>query len=54
MPEDTNNRWRLLYNNETIDYYLEQKLNQALPPKHWEVINAARTRLPTKVRNWRK
>ena len=41
MPEDTDNRWRLLYNNQTIDYYLEQKLNQAFPSKHWEVINAA-------------
>jgi hypothetical protein len=41
MPEYTNNRWQLLYNNQTIDYYLEQKLNQAFPSKHWEVINAA-------------
>jgi hypothetical protein len=41
MPEYTGNRWRLLYNNQTIDYYLEQKLNQAFPSKHWEVINAA-------------
>jgi hypothetical protein len=41
MPEDTDNRWRLLYNNQTIDYYLEQKLNQAFPSKRWEVINAA-------------
>ncbi len=41
MPEYTDNRWRLLYNNQTIDYYLEQKLNQAFPSKHWEVINAA-------------
>lgn len=41
MPEDTDNRWRLLYNNQTIDYYLEQKLNQTFPSKHWEVINAA-------------
>ena len=32
MPEDTDNRWRLVYNNQTIDYYLEQKLNQALFP----------------------
>src|SRR5260370_694062 len=22
MPEYTSNRWRLLYNNQTIDYYL--------------------------------
>jgi hypothetical protein len=41
MPEDTGERWRLLYNNQTIDYYLEQELNQAFPAKHWEVINAA-------------
>ena len=41
MPEYTDNRWRLLYNNQTIDYYLEQKLNQAFPSQHWEVINAA-------------
>jgi hypothetical protein len=41
MPEDTNNRWRLLYNNQTIDYYLEQKLKEAFPSKSWEVINAA-------------
>jgi hypothetical protein len=41
MPEYTDNRWRLLYNNQTIDYYLEQKLNQAFPAEHWEVINAA-------------
>jgi hypothetical protein len=41
MPEDTDNRWRFLYNNQTIDYYLEQELNQAFPSKHWEVINAA-------------
>jgi hypothetical protein len=41
MPEYTNNSWRFLYNDQTIDYYLEQKLNQAFPSKHWEVINAA-------------
>jgi hypothetical protein len=41
MPEDTDNRWRFLYNNQTIDYYLEQKLDQAFPSKHWEVVNAA-------------
>ena len=28
-------------NHETIDYYLEQRLNAALPTTHWEVINAA-------------
>jgi hypothetical protein len=41
MPEDTDNQWRFLYNNQTIDYYLEQKLEQAFPSKRWEVINAA-------------
>jgi len=41
MPEDIDNRWRLLYNNETIDCYLEEQLNQAFLSKHWEVINAA-------------
>ena len=41
MPEYTGNRWRLLYNDQTIEYYLEQKLNQAFPSRHWEVINAA-------------
>jgi hypothetical protein len=41
MPEYTGNRWRLLYDDQTIEYYLEQKLNQAFPSKHWEVINAA-------------
>ena len=41
MPEYTGNQWRFLYNDQTIDYYLEQKLNEAFPSKHWEVINAA-------------
>jgi lysophospholipase L1-like esterase len=41
MPEYTGNHWRLLYDNQTIEYFLEQKLNQAFPSKHWEVINAA-------------
>jgi lysophospholipase L1-like esterase len=27
-------------NRETIDFYLEQKLNTAFPQRHWEVINA--------------
>jgi lysophospholipase L1-like esterase len=27
-------------NRQTIDYYLEQKLNTVFPQKHWEVINA--------------
>lgn len=34
-------RFTRLYDNETIDFYLEQKLNSELPQKHWEVINAA-------------
>jgi hypothetical protein len=41
MPEYTGNHWRLLYNDQTIEYYLEKKLNLAFPSKHWEVINAA-------------
>ncbi len=28
-------------NHQTIDYYLEQRLNASRPSKHWEVINAA-------------
>jgi lysophospholipase L1-like esterase len=27
-------------NRQTIDFYLEQKLNAVFPQKHWEVINA--------------
>jgi formylglycine-generating enzyme required for sulfatase activity/lysophospholipase L1-like esterase len=27
-------------NDETIDYYLEQRLNREFPAKHWEVVNA--------------
>jgi lysophospholipase L1-like esterase len=34
-------RFTRLYDDETIDFYLEQKLNRELPQKHWEVINAA-------------
>jgi lysophospholipase L1-like esterase len=33
-------RWKIS-NRETIDAYLEQRLNAAFPSKHWEVINAA-------------
>jgi lysophospholipase L1-like esterase len=33
--------WRRLDNKETIDHYLENRLNSAFPAKHWEVINAA-------------
>ena len=36
MLEGTDNRGRLLYNNQTIDYHLEQKLNQALFPSIWK------------------
>jgi lysophospholipase L1-like esterase len=32
---------RTINNHETIDYFLEQKLNSAFPEQHWEVINAA-------------
>jgi len=38
---DINPDLQRLYDNQTISYYLEQKLNQNLPSKHWEVINAA-------------
>jgi hypothetical protein len=31
MPEYTDNQWRFLYDDQTIDCYLEQKLNQAFP-----------------------
>jgi lysophospholipase L1-like esterase len=30
-----------LSNNQTIDHFLEQKLNADFPARHWEVINAA-------------
>jgi len=33
-------QWKI-NNHETIDYYLEQRLNLANPSTHWEVINAA-------------
>ena len=32
--------WRI-DNHQTIDFDLEQRLNQAFPARHWEVINAA-------------
>ena len=32
--------WKI-NNRETIDYYLEQRLNATIPSTHWEVINAA-------------
>jgi hypothetical protein len=38
---DINPDLQRLYNNQTISYCLEQELNQNLPSKHWEVINAA-------------
>ncbi len=34
-------RYTRLYNNQTIDHYLERKLNATFGSKHWEVINAA-------------
>ena len=37
---EIDNRYSRLYGNQLIDYYLEQKLNQTFPGKHWEVINA--------------
>jgi len=33
-------RWKIS-NRETIDAYLEERLNAAFPSRHWEVINAA-------------
>jgi hypothetical protein len=33
--------WKFLENNQTIDHYLEARLNAAFPQKHWEVVNAA-------------
>lgn len=38
---EIDSRWLRIYDNQLVDYYLEQKLNQAFPSKHWEVINAA-------------
>jgi lysophospholipase L1-like esterase len=38
---EVDEHWRRLDNKETIDHYLESKLNSAYPAKHWEVINAA-------------
>lgn len=37
---EIDNRHSRLYNHELIDAFLERKLNQAFPRKHWEVINA--------------
>jgi lysophospholipase L1-like esterase len=33
--------WKFLDNSQTIDHYLETRLNAVFPQKHWEVINAA-------------
>jgi len=37
---DQDDRGQFVSDNQTIEYYLERQLNQALPFKHWEVINA--------------
>jgi lysophospholipase L1-like esterase len=37
---EIDDRWRI-DNQQTIDRYLEKRLNSAFPAKHWEVINAA-------------
>jgi lysophospholipase L1-like esterase len=37
---EIDDRWRI-DNRQTIDYYLEQRMNAAFPASHWEVINAA-------------
>ena len=39
FPE-IDDHWRIS-NEQTIDYYLEQRLNSTYPGTHWEVINAA-------------
>src|SRR5215470_6520611 len=33
--------WKPLDNNQTVDHYLEARLNSVFPQKHWEVVNAA-------------
>jgi lysophospholipase L1-like esterase len=33
--------WKFVGNNETIDHYLEARLNSVFPHKRWEVVNAA-------------
>lgn len=33
--------WKFLGNHETIDHYLEARLNSVFPQKRWEVVNAA-------------
>jgi hypothetical protein len=38
---DIDSRHDQLYDNQTISYYLEEKLNRTHPSRHWEVINAA-------------
>jgi lysophospholipase L1-like esterase len=32
---------KFLNNNQTIDHYLEARLNSVFPQQHWEVVNAA-------------
>jgi lysophospholipase L1-like esterase len=39
FPE-IDDHWRIS-NQQTIDYYLEQRLNSTFPGRHWEVVNAA-------------
>jgi lysophospholipase L1-like esterase len=37
---EIDDRWRI-DNRQTIDHYLETRLNTTFPSKHWEVINAS-------------
>lgn len=37
---EIDDHWRIS-NQQTIDYYLEQRLSSSFPGTHWEVINAA-------------
>jgi lysophospholipase L1-like esterase len=37
---EIDDRWRIS-NQQTIDHYLEERLDSTFPAKHWEVINAA-------------
>jgi lysophospholipase L1-like esterase len=40
LYQEIDDRWNPS-NHETIDFYLEQKLNATFPSRRWEVINAA-------------
>jgi hypothetical protein len=33
--------WKSIDNDQTIDHYLETRLNSVFPQRHWEVVNAA-------------